>query len=647
MKNRITRIIEYSHFLIYLLVYFYFVVDAIFMSDGHYLDLFSIFGTAITPRLFAFAILLFIFLLRVIFKKSVSISPFLLPFIMLFFYCTLSFILGYYKHGFSNAWLDYRSVMLILIIFPTIDIFNNKNIDIKKIYFVLSILMVLFSLFILYIYFYQIRNGYSYSYMTWIFGKTQNKYSSFLNLSFRQGFGVYHDALFYVTIFVSIDICVLFFLKNIKTFNRVCLVISMLIMLSAVLQSVTKGFIIFIIGVFFFCLIYSIVKYAKKRKNEGLSPFSKSFVITGLIITFCAISAVVIVSYFINVARLFDFTSDSTKIRLVFIKESFENIFKPSFLLGKFYGFHLPSKGEVHLEISLLEVLLKQGLVGFYLWLIPLFLVIRLIKGNSYLTKPHKIICYVLLLSVYIISLFNPHLCSVSGALVLSLTIAVIRFLSFSKHKTQNKMVFICFGESSIRVLDASKKDITVINRKISLRDIYLLINDLEASHVVFADKMITVEEFHELVDSLPLYDLVVGCKKNRTLFFKNALCKLGIVSKKIVNESILFSASAQSLFLIDKKFSSKTIDDAKELLGLIISSGSKSPYLILIRNVEQEAFNQIDYLKPDYICCLHFNYFYNTAFLFMNIKHFGVKKTFKGLFFKHKMQSTFYEIRI
>lgn len=614
---------------IYVVLYIYFVIDCIFMSDGHYVNLFSVFGTSITPRLIIYLVLLIFFLIRLIVNKSTAISPISFIFILLFLYCSFSFFVGANLNGLSNSWIDFRSVMLLLIFLPTYDIFFNGLLKIKNLYFLVLVLAFFASSFIIAIYIFQLSKGYTYSYMTWLFGRTQNKFSSFLNLSFRQGAGVFHDSLFYITILISINICLLFFLDSLKRIWRSLLIVSTSIMFFAVIQSVTKGFIIFIIGVFLYCLILYVYNYSKKRVSNGLTPFSTTSILLLIFLGAILIFIAVIVSNFINIARLFDFTSSSTTIRITFIKESFEQIFKPSIIFGKFFGYHIPSKGEVHLEISLLEVLLKQGFLGLVLWILPFSTIFKAIKKNAFLNYPFKNAFYICLFAVYVISFFNPHLCSISGILILSLTLAGV--CSFCKSKNENaNFVFACFNEDQVVFYNSDNSLIFATENKISLRSFIYYLSVLKSDYIVFYDYTSNITPSNIQLTSHLYFNPTVCVRKKKHLFLRQFLVKTGTVVPSINKDVLYFGVDKGSLCLCDKDILNKRVSNVCDIFHFALMCGICPTNMSYQKNDANRCSK-----KQTFFSCYLFNLLYNSYIFISDCISFGIKKTVFILKFK------------
>lgn len=632
---------RFLHFLgnsIYVVVFVYFILDCLFLSNGHYTDLFMVFETPITPRLLSFCVLILLFILRLFFRRDTIVYPVLFPFLFIFLYSVLSFILGSLFNGFSNALIDFRSIMLILVIFPIFDIFSHKLVDIHKFYYFIVSFLVLFSIFLIGVYVFQIAKGYTYSYMVWIFGKTQNKYSSLLNLSFRVGTGVYHNGLFYVTVAVAVNIVILFFFKNIKKWKRIFYLTSSVIMFAAILQSVTKGFILFILLVIAFCfVVYEIVKI-RKNIRDGLPAISllSIFAIgSAVFLTFVLIFAL---PNFINVGRLFDFGSQSTAIRVTFLRESFSNIFKFPIILGKFFGFHLASKGEIHLEISLLEVLLKQGLCGLFLWLVPYVLLIKLSCKNKSLELKDKMLIIILLNSVYIISFFNPHLCSVSGFIVLSFTLSEYYYsIMLSKEdKTFKTVAYIQLNKSDIEVVDVvTKKVICVASNRLTIRQFVDLMNSCKISHLLIGT--------HEYDCKIKITNPLVGLSNLRKNKFISILRRLGVTpysSKRMYNECILVLPNSFALIL-GKTYMYEILDDDLPFrlisTGLMCCTNIEVPVSSKKGAIEKETRK---YFDVDFIC----NFPQSLYSFFVNVKLHGFINSIKLMFIKEKY---FYRIKV
>lgn len=423
---------------IYVLLFLFFLADLLLMEDGHYyeLNVFALngFTVVMTPRLITYFLLMCFFLIRFLFRKKITFSYFDKGtiFILLLIWATCSFFIGYINNGFSSSFSDFKTFLLLLVPFPIYDMIKSKLISIKTIYYFTFFLLFSATIVLLGFYFYQLVNGYSGSYMRWIFGSTQNYFvSQYINLDFREGVGVVHSSLYYSSVFSVLTLFLICFSNNFfKTKLKWCLLFPVAIFFFAVIQSSTKGYILFLVVSIVFLGVYFLVGKIKHQHSIGKRFFTKNVGLLFIIFVISISVFLIVLANYVNIVRLFDFTNKSTMDRLEFIKESLVLILKPPILSGKGLGVRIYSSVlgnyKTTLEISLLDVFVKQGLIGFLLWIVPLLFAILEIRRGTLMSPKTKIILFVIPFAVYFISLFNPHLCNVGGITMLSL------FFSFS-----------------------------------------------------------------------------------------------------------------------------------------------------------------------------------------------------------------------
>lgn len=118
-------------------------------------------------------------------------------------------------------------------------------------------------------------------------------------------------------------------------------------------------------------------------------------------------------------------TLESDKLRQMTIKETIKYI-KKSPIIGHGLGFTLPFRDGN--EYTYLDILMKMGIVGLILFLLPIIIiVVKIFKTSSdeVFPKDLKIIWFAFLLGILAYSAFNPYITSSLGIFVFGITIAI------------------------------------------------------------------------------------------------------------------------------------------------------------------------------------------------------------------------------
>lgn len=222
-----------------------------------------------------------------------------------------------------------------------------------------------------------------------------------------------NDSLFIYKGFLYLCIGFFFFLFSDKWYSKFVL----MFLFGTIILTLTRGFIMFTILI----LIYYVFFINKKNIPKIL------FSIFGVILA-------IGIPFFLE--SLGD-KSDSDSIRLVQVRQVLSDVNPLSFFVGHGFGIGVPIRPR-GMELSLLEIFHKQGLLGLSFWF-GMFLYIFLMYYNIK-KKEYKTLALPFLLSVVFIILqsgTNPYMNNPIGLSMILLTIVVFsRMIELQKKNT-------------------------------------------------------------------------------------------------------------------------------------------------------------------------------------------------------------------
>lgn len=429
---------------IYISLVILFVIDVIVGANGHYYEI-NVAGFVLVPRMILLALILLFFGIKFIFlsnreyKIKFLSCPIFVIMVLIFIYSLLSFILGIAYNGFGNAFYDEKSLLMIVGVFPIYDCFLDGSFTKKK---AIRFFLILSLIIACFVFIFQVS--------TIVWG-TLNKYSTdrifhdlniYFNdnypnfaIGFRKPYGIYYDGLFYVSIAFGILVSQAL-LTKLSRKTMALKILGIIFFGFMVLQSQTRGFLLVMAASVISAYIIKLILSVRKKRKAKQKIFTKSTIIETILISLLVVSGCLIFFILFQNTRLFNLDDSSTAVRIAFINEALEVIFTPSILLGKGLGYFLPSKGSVHLEISLLEIILKQGLIGLLVWTLPIFYFFFLLRYSKNDIN-NKIFASNIIGFVYLVSLFNPHLNDVGGMMLLMVSL----FFSYPTILLQKKAI--------------------------------------------------------------------------------------------------------------------------------------------------------------------------------------------------------------
>jgi hypothetical protein len=420
---------------IYILFFYCFLGNMIIFGPDRLLLNFQISSFVITPRIILGSILMFLFLISFIINPSArsiypnSIFYFLL---ILFLYILAVFLHGIVSYGFSTAFSDFKSLFWWILVLPIFDLVFNYRLNKKMILYIFLTCATIVSIFCLifaaFLYFHNVSLYDINYYMVTNFPKS--------GFGFRSNHGVYYSGLFFSVLSVPILAILLFSYSTRK--NRLLYGSLFAINLAGVLQSSTRGFLLLLAFSSFFVILFL---SQKKKKNYQMGIVQRPSRNKLILWVFSGVTLFAALCFlFLNgsFSRLIGGDTSSDATRLVFFQESIPSLMEFPFFFGKGFGFTVPSKNGSHLEVSLLEIWLKEGFLGLLLWLVPLYLSFFSLKTT--LSADYMFILLVTVQSVYFVSLFNPYLTSVQGILCILICLAIIS-------QEQQTLVFFRRGE--------------------------------------------------------------------------------------------------------------------------------------------------------------------------------------------------------
>lgn len=180
------------------------------------------------------------------------------------------------------------------------------------------------------------------------------------------------------------------------------------------LLTLVRGFLVDIVCTVFFYFIF--IKKVKVKKHV-LVIFL--FFICSAIITFLFLMD--------DYATLIGDKTDSDHIRILQLQQVYERISFWSFFIGHGFGIGVPVR-EIHMEIAYLEIFHKQGIIGILFWVYFFFIATKdffRIKQNRNLALPF----YLAIIVIYVQSFTNPYLNNPIGMSINILSLVVLKVL--------------------------------------------------------------------------------------------------------------------------------------------------------------------------------------------------------------------------
>lgn len=185
-------------------------------------------------------------------------------------------------------------------------------------------------------------------------------------------------------------------------------------LLLILLLTLVRGFLVDIVCTVFFYFIF--IKKMKIKKHV-------------LIIFLFLICSAIITFFFLmdDYATLIGDKTDSDYIRILQLQQVYERISFWSFFIGHGFGTGVPVR-EIHMEIAYLEIFHKQGIIGILFWVYFFFIATKdffRIRQNRNLALPF----YLAIIVIYVQSFTNPYLNNPIGMSINILSLVVLKVL--------------------------------------------------------------------------------------------------------------------------------------------------------------------------------------------------------------------------
>ncbi len=375
-----------------------------FLGGGGDTFSFKIYGTRISFRMLLFGISF----LQIIMTGRIKIYniKFSIVLILLFFYCSLSLIVGLIRNDVSAAIKNFLTVTYMLIYFPMMGFCDNKTLSFKGIDLYLQISAVIMSVFSLAVYSILLLGIMDY--------QTMLDFVQQFGVDFRirpTGAFVYAGHVFVAIAGLSI-FSKLLFKKNISVVQ----IILFIAYTVTIFISLTRGLII----AYSLCLSAMYV-YKLFRNTSGSYPFV-------LIILPIALGIIVYFLSSVDLSRIYNFDDYSVSYRLAVLRDGFD-LMGNRIGLGTGYGItYTTGAANYNFEISLFDIFVKQGLVGLILWIIYIILAVSIVV-RTYRLGYSDISAYQFglqsILFIVLLSFTNPYLANSIGFFVFFIVIAM------------------------------------------------------------------------------------------------------------------------------------------------------------------------------------------------------------------------------
>lgn len=371
-------------------IFFSFILLELFnMGDGRF---FTIGSVTLRMILYILALIISFFILLDSKKVKRYVLWLSISFLLLI---SSSFFIGLINGAtLYNILNDIKPLLYFLMILPFFIFINSY----KRIILVVNIIkfssffmMMLYLIFIAFIYFGFIDFHSIYTIIS--------KYSN--DFMFR-GSSSSNPTFFYKG-FLYLNIGFIFFLLSPNRKNK----IAALLILAAIVLTLTRGFIVGLLLTFIFG---SIVEIQKKKS-----------VILLIIIGFVIIGFAPMYMHIMGNREL----SDS--IRIIEFQQVIGSINFLSFFIGYGFGIGVPIK-PIHMEISYLEIFHKEGLLGLFFWFTIAWMILKSyinIKDKDYIVKSF----FLSAVFVYMESLTNPFLNNPIGMGMILISLISLQYI--------------------------------------------------------------------------------------------------------------------------------------------------------------------------------------------------------------------------
>lgn len=364
------------------------LLELFLMGSGRLLQL-----NGITFRMFLFSVCMFmsvLYLLTTDRKISVFSVFLLFLFFLILFLATFIASLNGFDRDLILEDIKPLSYFLMLIYFEMV--INTE----QKIEFI-ALLIKSSSLILSIVYIVTMYLLYTGQLNFYYFYRVMEEHSDFV---FRENAGFFYKGFLYL--------CIgwFFFLRR----KSLCSFISLILIGIAILLTMTKGF---IFGLILVILI-------------ALSLKSRKF----LLLVFTIISLVLVPRITGIYNEVLGDKSESDNVRMVVLNQVIEDVNVKSLLIGHGLGYGVRER-PVHMEVSLLEIFHKQGLIGVAFWILILFQIIYFYRRSRFTNKQE--IAFPFLLSslfIYLESLTNPFMNNPIGMSFLLISLVALKHLS-------------------------------------------------------------------------------------------------------------------------------------------------------------------------------------------------------------------------
>jgi len=326
---------------------------------------------------------------------------------VLFCYCIFSFSYGVIlNNDLSMAIADFRPELSLILFFPILSIFDSKSVKLKNIYGLLLVCSVIISLFSIIFYLSNIT-GIIFGPITML---EMQKY--IVDMGERASGGI----VFSGDIVVLIALLFITFkslFSHVTFKEKIMAAIFSIVILQTAQRGLVLTYAIFIVA---FIMGFKL----KKQSIKGIV----------LLFSIAIFAFIALNSY--DFSRVFDYSDGGIGKRLDFLESTIE-AFAINPLLGTGYGVQTIVYGNfevLRLEISYIEILLKQGLIGLLLWCYICWLTIERCCFIYKRTNNEYAILAVIFSGVVIIMSFtNPYLNNGYGISLMLLSVGICQLI--------------------------------------------------------------------------------------------------------------------------------------------------------------------------------------------------------------------------
>jgi len=356
----------------------------------------------LTLRMLLFSVLIVISGILLINKVKIDIVYFRL--LMLYFILILfAGVLGYFHHATPVAiFTDIKPLLYFLSILFFAIIIKSYN-QIEIIFRIIKISAVILALTYLILMFLIVCKILTFDQIYYL--SDSKFYSEFI---FNGTLGC-----FYYKGFIFLSIGFFFYFIEDSVFSK----ITSLLILISIFFTLSRGLVI--------DLLIMDLCYVFFKRKKGIK-WKYHLVLIALLLLYLTFYGWF--RFYGNGFQLMGDKTSSNLERVNQIKEVYENTNFTSFFIGHGFGIGVPSK-DVHMEITYLEILNKQGLIGLSFWLYLLINILlnfkKLINNSEVCNKTIPLLFAVLI--IYLHSLTNPYLMNPIG-----ISIVLIGYISFN-----------------------------------------------------------------------------------------------------------------------------------------------------------------------------------------------------------------------